>query len=45
MKTQATRLDVIERQQQRRRARLAWWICMPIAAGYFAAVLTYPLWS
>lgn len=45
MKAQATRIDVIERQQQRRRERLAWWIYMPIASGYFAAVLTYPLWS
>lgn len=45
MRTQATRLDVIEQQQQRRRERLAWWIYMPIASGYFGAVLTYPLWS
>lgn len=45
MKSQATRIDVIERQQQRRRARIAWLICLPIAAGYFAALLTFPIWS
>lgn len=45
MKSQATRLDVIERQQQRRRARIAAWICLPIAAVYFGAVLTFPIWS
>lgn len=45
MKSQATRLDVIERQQQRRRARIAWMIFLPIAACYFAAVLTFPIWS